>query len=172
MTTKSLFVKLNPDLYIDQNNVLDKLQQVCCDSECHTIAMSYHKKSPHIIVVSLFHKGTYILNLKYDLKRKTIDYKFCYDFCFCFSRPRILNFIRSNREIITHFFKREVLPINSAINENASWYNKKKILQQHMCDDTIGIVKKYLCFERKCKCGKVLKEIYNQCWKCFEKSTV
>ena len=163
----SPYRKLNLDIYEDKHNLLDKLQHVCCSKDdCHTYTMSYHKKCPHVIILSLFHKGSYILNLKYNFKKRSIDCKVNDDLFYCFPKPRVKKFIAANKDIIKHFFKYEVLPINSAINENAKWNTKKEILKEYMCDDVIGIVKDYVCFERKCKCGKKLTGIYNQCWQC------
>ena len=170
---KSPYKKLNIDIYEDKHDLLDKFQHVCCSrNDCHTYAMSYHEKQRHVIILSLFHKGAHIVNLKYDFKKRLIRYKVNNDLEFCCHTNKAKQFVAAHKNTIKNFFRYEVLPINSAINENAKWNDKKKILKKYMCDDTIGIVKNYVCFERKCKCGKQLTGIYNQCWQCFKKNII
>ena len=164
---KQSFIKLNAYLFEDKFNLLDKLQNVCCDrNDCHTHTLSYQCKSPHIFILSLFHKGSFQYNIKYDFKKKVITFKTKETTCNCFEHD-IENFINKNEKRVKYWFRKEVLPIHTAIQENQLWYSKKKILNEYLYDDVIGVIKDYLTYFRKCDCGKVIHGNYNQCYKCY-----
>ena len=72
----SQFVKLNPYLYDDKSNILDKMESICCDRDyCHNHTLSYHKKSPHILILSLFHKGCYMYSILYNYQTRSVTFK-------------------------------------------------------------------------------------------------
>ena len=147
------YIKLNPYLYDDKHNILDKMEKVCCDNDCHHHSLSYHKKSPYVLIYTLWHKGANQFNIKYDFKRKCIRFKARDSMCDCL-KTDLIRFINDNKHKIHYHFKKEILPINSALIENKSWKTNSRTLREYMCNDTIGIVKQYLCYFRECsECG-------------------
>ena len=67
------FIKLNPYIFEDKYDLLDKMEKLCCDrDDCHTHTLSYHSSNPNILILSLFHKGSWMFNIKYNLEETII----------------------------------------------------------------------------------------------------
>ena len=166
------FIKLNPYIFKDKFNFLHKMEKLCnCRRyDCHTHSMSYHSHSPHILILTLFHKGCFQFNIKYDFKKKMINFKTSKDqSCDCL-KTDISAFIKNNENKIKYFFTREVFPIHTAIQENDTWVAKNRILDKYFYKDINGIIKQYLCYFKKCsKCNKEITGTYDMCWDCWTK---
>ena len=165
-----LFKKLNPYIYEDKHKILDKMEKVCCDKDCHNLVMSYHIKNPHVLILSIFHKGSIMYNIRYNYPKKTITYKARRECgCDCLDRE-IVTFIKKNHKKIRYWFRKEIKPINTALDENKVWTDKKKILSTYLYPDLVNVVSDYLCFFVKCAdCGKQISGQYNRCYDCYTK---
>ena len=167
----SPFKKLNPYIYEDKYKILDKMEKVCCDrTDIHNITMSYHIENPHVLILSVFHKGSFQYNLRYNYHKKTITYKAKRDCgCDCLDRE-IFTFIKNNHKKIRYWFRKEMKPINTALDENRVWVHKKKQLERYMYPDLVNVVSDYLCFFGRCSdCRKQISKKYNKCYGCHSK---
>ena len=105
--------------------------------------------SPHILILSLWHKGSLQFNIKYDFKCKKITFKTKRECgCDCLYKD-VEQFINDNNHKIHYHFRKEILPINSALIENGEWKDKTKLLNEYIYNDTMNIVRDYLCYFRK-----------------------
>ena len=165
-----MFVKLDPYIYTDTYNILQQMELICCRRDyCHNHTLSYHVKNPHILILALFHKGSFQFNIKYNFKKKEISYKLQQGSCDCVKQD-IINFITKYQQYIKYYFKKDIFPILSALEENTRWDTKKYILNKYLYNDLSNIVAEYLCFFDKCaKCKKLIEGKYRMCYKCFQK---
>ena len=166
----SQFVKLNPYIFSDRHKSLDKMEYLCCEGQTdnHTHTLSYHKKNPNIWILSLFHKGGCQYSIKYNFECKTVSFKFSIGNCCLDIMNNVSNFVDNNKKQIKYWFRKEILPIHNAINENQIWSSKKRILNEYLYNDITGIIKDYLCYFDKCNCGKVISGQYNTCYTCYK----
>ena len=161
-----MFIKLDPHVYSDTHNILPQMELICCERDyCHNHTLSYHTKNPHILILALFHKGSFQYNIKYNFKKKCITFKSS-----CTQDNDIKNFIKKYQQHIKYYFKKDILPILSALEENTRWSTKKTILNKYLYNDLSNIVAEYLCFLDKCaKCKKEIEGKYRLCYSCFKK---
>ena len=167
---KQPFIKINPYLFEDKNNIRDKMAHLCCQgfTDNHTFSLSYHKQNVNMFILTLFHKGGFVFNIKYNFKTKKITSKTT---CHCV-KDDLDCFINDNQKVIKYHFRTEIKPYFNAIQESKVWKPKKQILDEYLYSDIINLVKGYLCYERKCiDCKKSVKGTYDRCYGCHVKST-
>lgn len=159
---KNTYLKLDPYIFNDKYKLFEKMEKLCCKRlDCHTHSMSYYIKTPHIINISLFHKGSYIYQLRYDYRKKNISIN-----CNC-EYKTIENFIAEYKPYIKYFFIKEVKPILTALFENDKWVGKKQLLNKVLYPDVTNIIKEYLCLFNNCKrCNKEISGKYQMCYDC------
>ena len=161
------FGKLNPYIFEDKHNILDKMEGLCC----HNCSVSYLKDRSYIIWVSVFHKGGFQFNVKYNYKKKALSYKINKNGCRECLKQALSIFITNNNQKIKHFFTKDVWPIHSAIFENNSWATKRSILDSYLYKDINNIIKQYLCYFKKCNsCKNETSAEYDKCYDCYRKS--
>ena len=166
--TKSNFVKHNIDIFNDKHNILDKMKKVCCDNDCHTCSISYHKNNANVLWISIFHKGSFQFNIKYNYKTKQVYHTTNKtSTCTCVDND-IVAFINQHKKQIKYFFTKEVLPVHSAIIENDSWKMKHNILNMYLYNDINSVIKQYLCYFKRCNvCKKEISKKYDKCYDCW-----
>lgn len=170
-STKQTFIKLDPFMYPDKHKILDKVDKICCDKDCHSITLSYHIKNPLLLILTVFHKGSFQFNIRYDYKKKAITYKSNRECgCDCLDRD-LIDFIAKNTDKIKYWFRKEVRPINTALDENKMWQDKSTILDEYLYPDLVDVVSKYLCYFGKCgDCNQRISGAYDRCWTCYNKN--